>query len=169
MRSSEARRSASDCEGSVTGPVGAPCLLVRVGAQLCALAIEHVDETMRPLPVRAVAGVPSFVRGVAVIRGMPVPVVDAASLLGQPEAASPARFVAVKALERRVALAVDEVVGVKRLDPEQLSRLPPLLAAASDQVVAAIGILDTELLMVLRSGKLVPDDARAALDAGAVR
>lgn len=141
-------------------------LLVRASGQLCALPLEHVDETMRPQPVRTVAGVAPFVRGVAVIRGVPVPVVDAASALGQAAASSTTkRFVALKTGERRLALAVDEVVDVRRIAPGLLANVPPLLAAASEQVLAAIGTLDSELLMVLRSGKLVPDATWAAIAA----
>lgn len=141
-------------------------LLVRAGAQLCALPLEQVDETMRPQPVRAVSGVPHFVRGVAVLRGLPVPVIDAASAIGQPESTSRgSRFVTLKIADRRVAVAVDEVVGVRRIDEGALSDLPRLLAAASEQVVSAIGTLDAELLMVLESGKLVPEIVWAAIEA----
>jgi purine-binding chemotaxis protein CheW len=154
----------------VTGEVPDLWLLLRAGGQLCALPLAHVDETMRPQPVRAVAGAAPFVRGVAVIRGLPVPVVDAASVLTQAEASSNGtRFVVLETGERRVALAVDEVVGVRRIDHTLLSDVPPLLAVAREDVLAAIATLDSELLMVLRSGKLVPDASWAAIEAGAGR
>ena len=125
---------------------------------------------MRPQPVRAVSGVPPFVRGVAVIRGRPVPVVAAASAIGQAAtSSSEARFVTLKTAERRVALAVDEVVGVRLIDHTQFADVPPLLARAGEHVVSAIGTLDSELLMVLRSGKLVPEATWAAMEAGASR
>ena len=144
------------------------CLLIRAGRQLYALRLEHVEETMRPLPVRTVAGVPPFVRGVAVIRGLPVPVVDAASVVGSGDAPSlVTRFVALRMAGRGVALAVDEVVGVRRIDRPQLLQLPPLLAGAGDALLSAIGTLDTELFMILRSGHLVPEDVWKAIDAGA--
>ena len=116
---------------------------------------------MRPLPVSAVAGAPPFVRGVAVIRGLPVPVVDAASALGDSGEPFPlvTRFVALRIADRRVALGVCEVIGVREIGGEQLAELPPLLATASEHVVAAMGTLDSELLMVLRAGKLVPETA----------
>ncbi|KQW02895.1 hypothetical protein ASC87_00640 [Rhizobacter sp. Root1221] len=124
------------------------------------MPLAHVVETMRPLPVEAVAGAPHFVRGLAVIRGMPVPVVDAAHLLG--ELAAPAnRFVTVIAGERRVALAVDSVLGVREVPTDSLHQLPPLLQEAGGDVVAAIGLLDAELLLVLSSTRLLPDDSWA--------
>jgi purine-binding chemotaxis protein CheW len=146
---------------------GELCLLIRARRQLYALRLEHVEETMRPLPMRPIAGVPPFVRGIAVVRGLPVPVVDAASVVGSGEPSScVTRFVSLAMAGRRVALAVDEVLGLRRIDRTQLSQLPPLLADAGEEVLSAIGTLDTELLMVLRSGHLVPEDAWKTIDAG---
>lgn len=149
----------------MTSEVRELCLLVRAGRQLCALPLEHVDETMRPQPVHAVAGAPRFVRGLAVIRGVPVPVVDAASVLGD-EALHPARFVTIRTAHGRVAFAVDHVLGVSRIDRNTVSHLPPLLAHANVDIVAAIGTLDAELLMVLRSIRLVPEAVWTTIEAG---
>lgn len=161
-------------------------LLVRVQGQLCALPLASVEEAMRPQPVRAIADAPAFVRGLARIRGGPVPVVDVGVLLDAnthaaavPSALAPAaippapaspsqgsRFVSLRTTtDRRVALAVDEVLGVRTIGEAQLSDMPPLLARAGGEVVSAIGTLDAELLMVLRTSRLVPDEVWAALDA----
>jgi purine-binding chemotaxis protein CheW len=129
--------------------------------------MEHVEETMRPLPVRVVGGLPPFVLGMAVIRGRPVPVVDAVCVTGgdQPSA-SVTRFVALKTADRRVALAVDEVIGVRSIHAARLAQLPPLLSRVDDPVIAMIGTLDRELLMVLQSGNLVPAAAWQAIATG---
>ena len=139
-------------------------MLCRVGDLLCALPLEHVEETMRPLPVEAIAGVPPFVRGLAIIRGVPTAVVDAALLFGG-EASHPTRFVIVKAGARRVALAVDAVVGVTEIVPGSLDALPPLFQDAHLDAISAIGTLDAELLFVLRSTRLVPDEVWTMLEA----
>jgi chemotaxis signal transduction protein len=62
-----------------------PVLVVMVGTRACAFPLHHVAETMRPLPIQPVAGTPSFVRGVSVIRGTPTPVVDLKALLENSE------------------------------------------------------------------------------------
>jgi purine-binding chemotaxis protein CheW len=142
-------------------------LICRVQARLCALPLAHVVETMRALPVEAVAGAPHFVRGLAVIRGAPVPVVDTASLLGAPAAAAD-RFVTVVAGDRQVALAVDSVLGVRTISAGSLHELPPLLHDAGADVVAAIGLLDAELLLVLNSSRVLPDDSWLGADAPGV-
>jgi purine-binding chemotaxis protein CheW len=130
-------------------------LICRVQTRLCALPLAHVVEMLRPLPV---AGAPPFVLGLAVIRGAPLPVVDSARLLGADDARA-GRFVTVNAGNRRVALAVDCVLGVRAVAPESLHALPPLLHEADSGVIAAIGLLDAELLLVLRSARLLPDEA----------
>jgi len=143
------------------------CLWLVCGVQnrLCALPLEHVVETLRPLPIEPLAGLPPFVLGLAVVRGAAVPVVDAACLLGA-QGGQAERFVIVVVDKRRVALAVDSVLGVRRVAPQSLNELPPLLREADTDVVAAVGLLDAQLLLVLRTGRLLPEEA-AALVLGA--
>lgn len=133
-----------------------PFLLFRIRQHLCALPLEYVVETMRPLPLNAIAGVPAAVQGLAIIRGEPVPVVDPGVLLGG-EAAASTRFISVRTGTNYVALAVESVVGLRHLAFDTLREIPLLLSAANDQAVAAIGTLDAELLMVLDTAHLVPE------------
>ena len=156
---------------SATGEEKRPVLIVTVGGRACAIALHHVAETMRPLPIEAVSGTPSFVRGVSVIRGAPIPVVDMRALLGcgehGPNAPNPGRFVTLKVGERRVAIGVDAVVGTSNLDPARVSVLPPLLQDVAADVIDAIGMRDAQLLVVLRAGRIVPDEVWASIAAGA--
>jgi purine-binding chemotaxis protein CheW len=132
-------------------------LLCRIGGLLCALPIEHVEETMRPLAVEPVVGVPSFVRGVAVVRGSAVPVLDAAALLGR--RSQPTRFVTVKAGPRRIALAVDAVIGIGTLTPGSHDQIPNLFQHFDSDAVAAVGTLDAGLIPVLQSARLIAEGA----------
>jgi purine-binding chemotaxis protein CheW len=139
-------------------------LVVRAGERLCALPIGSVVETMRPLPVTSLAGAPPYVRGVAIVRGEPVPVVDLAALVGAGGApGAPARFVSVRAGGRAAALAVAGVVGVTRLEPEGERRMP-LLADACAGTLSALRTRDDDLLLVLGAARLVPEDATAAAE-----
>jgi purine-binding chemotaxis protein CheW len=128
-----------------------------------------VVETTRPLPVEPIRGASdkalALVDGLAMIRGAPVPVVDARKLLGVQGAAA-TRFVVVRAAQRRVALAVDAVIDVRRIDTAALPGLPPLLGSAQRDAVSAIGALDAELLIVLDSARVLPDDSWRALERG---
>ena len=139
-------------------PGGYPALLVRAGTCVCALPVSHIVETMRPLAVAPLPGMPEFVRGLAIIRGEPVPVVDAGTLLGAPSGQPPQRYVTLRAGKRKVALAVDAVVGVREIEPSLLSDMPPLLGNAGSELVESIGVLDADLLMVLKAGSIVPTE-----------
>jgi purine-binding chemotaxis protein CheW len=119
---------------------------------------------MRPCRVDRVEPAPAYLTGVAVIRGENVPVLDAALLLGA-EASPVTRFVVLRVGERRVALAVGEVVGTRALEMEELGELPPLLSG-SRELCARMGVLDGKLLEVLESGRLLDVAAAGmALDA----
>lgn len=139
-------------------------LLCRAGAGLCALPLGPVVEIMRPLPIDPVADPPPGLIGLSQIRGAPVPVLDLAALLGVP-GAPVGRFVSAKIAGRKVAFAVEAVLGVRRIDPSLAGELPPLLRDSARDAVAAIGTLDAELLLLLQTGKLVPAGFFDRLDA----
>jgi purine-binding chemotaxis protein CheW len=130
-------------------------LLCRVGLRLCALPLDNVVENLRPLPIMPLADAPRFVLGVSIIRGEPVPVVDIGSLFGE-RAAAPRRMVTLGADGGLVALVVDSVLGVRSLGRDSVDELPPLLQDAAGDIVSAIGTLDAELLLLLRTARIVP-------------
>jgi purine-binding chemotaxis protein CheW len=132
---------------------------------LCALPLAHVEETMRPLAVQPMAGLPWFISGIAVIRGVPTPVVNVASLLTG-EAAPALRFVTIKTGRRHLVLAVDAVLGVAEIPPGSIGALPDLLHNAELDAISAIGVLNAELLLVLRTTLLIPADVWTAIQAG---
>ena len=143
-----------------------PVFVVMVGARACAFPLHHVAETMRPLPIKPVAGTPSFVCGVSLIRGTPTPVVDLKALLENCEnSPSYGRFVSLKLDDRRVAIGVDSVVGLRHLDSAQLGELPPLLRDVAADLIESFGTRDAQLLLVLRAARIVPDEVWTTLAA----
>ena len=140
-------------------------LVVTAGSRACAVPLAHVIETMRPLPIEAIPGMPPFVRGLAVVRGSPAPVVDLAEALGATETHAPTRFVLLRLGSRRAVLAVSAVVGVRDLDVVSLEQMPPLLRGAGAALVEAIGMLDAELLVVLHATRILPEETWERLDA----
>ena len=146
-----------------------PVFVVMVGARACAFPLHHVAETMRPLPIKPVAGTPGFVCGVSVIRGTPTPVVDLKALLENSEnSPSYGRFVSLKLDDRRVAIGVDSVVGLRHLDSAQLGELPPLLRDVAADLLESFGSRDAQLLLVLRAARIVPDEVWTTLAAAEV-
>lgn len=113
---------------------------------------------MRPLPLHELGHMPSFMSGLAVIRGEPTPVLDARRLLGSSADAEPGRYVTLALGQRRAALAVDDVLGVRQVAGETLARLPAVMTDAANRHVESLGTLDEELLLVLAHAHLVPDE-----------
>jgi purine-binding chemotaxis protein CheW len=147
-------------------------LLCRIGSRIGALALKDVRETMRPLPIETLPGMPPFVLGVAIVRGFPAPIVDAIRLLKPVASPSPpmisspsARFVSLKLGERTAVLAVDAVLDIRPLAAGILADIPPLLREAGAEQMAVIGALDTQLLFVLEAARLVPESIWTAIKA----
>jgi purine-binding chemotaxis protein CheW len=138
-------------------------LLCRAGLHLFAIPLELVIESMRVLPINAVSGAPRSVRGLCIIRGSPVPVVDPGLLLGE-QPTQACRLVTVRAGGRTIALAVEAVLGIRAIAPEASNRLPPILRDAAAETIAAIGALDDELLFFLRMARIVPQEFLDRLD-----
>ena len=142
-------------------------LLCQVGSRVGALALKDVRETMRPLPIEPLNGMPHFVLGLAVVRGAPVPVIDAGRLLSPlPSTLSgtAARFVSLRLGRRTAALAVDAVIAVRSIARQTLAQIPPLLRESEAELVSAIGTLDAELLLVFEAAHLLPDPIWDAIE-----
>ena len=146
-----------------------PIFVVMAGSHVCAFPVLHVAETMRPLPIKPFAGLPSFVRGVSVIRGTPTLVVDLKALLENSENSSCyGRFVTLKLNDRQVVIGVDSVIGLRNLDSAQLCEFPPLLRDVATDLIESFEIRDAQLLLVLRAAHIVPDEVWTTLAAAEV-
>lgn len=155
--------------GGTSGSAPGSWLVCRAGAVFNAIPLAHVIETMRALPIEPIAGAPAYVRGVAIVRGVPVPAVDIGLLTGS-AATRAARMVTVRAGGRTVALLVDAVTGIRAIDPVAAGALPPLLRGAAGEAIQSIGAHDADLLLVLEAARLVPPemvDAMTAAEAAA--
>ncbi|MFC3386194.1 chemotaxis protein CheW [Couchioplanes azureus] len=140
---------------------GAVSLVFRAGPLLCALRIEDVIETMRPLATHPLAGTPPFVSGICIMRGAPTLVVDVARLLGG--ATAPVdRFVAVRTGRGPVAFAISSILGVRPVGAGAAPGHEALVGDAPARLVAAVGTMDAEPVLVLRGMQLVPDEVWAA-------
>jgi len=138
-------------------------LIVEVESRVCALPLAHVIETMRPFPIESLADVPPFVRGVAIIRGIPTPVVDLGAMLGRLNECVE-RFVIVRIGQKQIALSVSTVLGIRDLERAMMiQELPSLLKGASKDVVEEIGTLDEQVLLILREGWELPAEVWQAL------
>jgi purine-binding chemotaxis protein CheW len=153
-------------EGGVMPRQGSRCfLVVRAQEWMCALPLEEVEETMRPLPVAPVSAAPPFVRGVCLVRGTPAPVVSLAMLMGGQAGSGPGRrFVSLRVPEGRLALEVEEVRGLRWVEEGELESVPPLLRATASGHLRHVGALDGRLMAVLGAAHLLPEELWGRLE-----
>jgi purine-binding chemotaxis protein CheW len=142
-------------------------LVVCASGHVCAIPLAIVDEIMRPLPTDPLPDVPPFLRGLAVIRGAPVPVLDLARLLGMAESPAAKRFAVLRLNDRRVALACEDVPGLRSVGSSLVS-LSRLLDAARPDLVAGVGVDDQSLLFVLEVARIVPESLWRQIESRAV-
>jgi purine-binding chemotaxis protein CheW len=87
--------------------------------------------------------------------------VDLGRLLGLDSGPAPGRLVHLRVGDRRVALAVDGVLGLRELDGSAAAALPPLLNPGLS-AVEALGTLDQSLFLLLSAARLLPAEVAAA-------
>ena len=139
-------------------------LICRSDTLLYAIPLAQVVETMRPLPIKQLADIPAFVLGISIIRGEGIPVLDTALLVSSSAGTAPARYVTIKIEARTACLAVDEVMGIRRVSATLRADVPRLLHQSNSEILAAIGTLDAELLVVLQSAHLISNELWQAIN-----
>lgn len=136
---------------------GVVALVFQAGPLYCALPLDEVVETMRPLPTRPLAGTPPYVRGLTILRGAPAPVIDVTRLLTGIEGEI-VRYVAVRAGRGPIACATGPVLGVRRIDVAPPEGPAALFTGVSKALIAAVGTIGADPLLLLRSIRAVPDE-----------
>ena len=138
-------------------------LVCRVGEVLAAIPLADTAEVMRPLPINAFRGMAAPLLGLALIRGVPTPVIDGRKLLGVDERHPVTRFVTLRAGSRLAALAVDSVAGVRRVALSRASEWTALAERLVGAGAATLTALDQRFLVVMQTGRLAPEEAWASL------
>lgn len=137
-------------------------IALRCGGQVVALPLAAVALVCRRLPLTPVAARRDGVLGMSRIRGGECPVLDLAWLLTGAAFGAAERLVVLRCGEgRRVALAVEALLGVVRLPAERRAALPPLVAADAPEGLRDLARVDRELYQVLDEARLVPEELAA--------
>jgi len=161
---SEVAKSANDAVvGQLAAPTNGPdraaaalWLFCRAGSHSFALPMPHVIETMRRLRIEKLSAAPPLVLGLSIIRGEPVPVIDAAMLFdGQLTKCE--RLITARTGNRTIAFAAEAVLGIRAIPSQELERLPALLRNV--EAIEAIKTLDEELVFFLNTARIIPDSA----------
>jgi len=141
-------------------------VVFRVGTDLYTVDVRSVQEVLPATPTTRVPGAPGFIEGVIELRGLVVPVVDLRRRLGYDGAVigRGARYVVVAAGGRVMAMAVDEVVEVIRVDAGDLGPAPDLVREAGVRHVVGVVRGNEELTLVLDLESALSPVEREALE-----
>jgi chemotaxis signal transduction protein len=129
-RGTDARDGAADAGDEAADARGeeAPTsavLPVRLGTELFAVPVRHVDEVVMEPAVTPIPRARDEIRGVFLHRGLLIPLVDAGRLLGLPPAGGAVpRAVIVSEGDDALGLLVDEVLGIVDPPAEAWEPLP---------------------------------------------
>jgi len=143
----------------------AELLLFRVGRELFATPLAAIDEAVELEEVRAIPEMPASMLGVTDLRGRMIPIYSPARSLGVELGAAPAAALVVRAGERRMALAVDDVEDVLDVDLGTLRDAPGsddadgVLAGVVRHGRTLVAVLDGESLVAACLSERVPEIA----------
>jgi chemotaxis signal transduction protein len=133
---------------------------VRVGGQRWALPLAAVERAIPMVEIAPLPKAPTGVLGAINVHGEPVPVLDLDSRLGRAprEHGARAKLVLARTATRRVALPVDDVLGVVAVAGAAVGPAPDSVPAP----VAGIAALPDGVLLISDvDAFLSPDDERA--------
>ena len=143
---------------------------VEVGGQSWALPLAAVERVVGMVAVSPLPESPAGIRGAINVGGEIVPVLDLDLRIGRPttDRGPGARLVLARTRSRRIALPVDDVLGVIVVDADRIG--PPLERTAAPMAGVA-GLPDGVLAIYDLDAFLSADDEQALTAAltGAVR
>ena len=143
----------------------AELLLFRVGRELFATPLAAIEEAVELEEVRAIPEMPSSMLGVTDLRGRMIPIYSPARPLGVELGAAPSAALIVRAGERRVALAVDDVEDVLDADLTALRDAPGgddadgVLLGVARHGRMLVAVLDGDALVAACLTERVPEIA----------
>lgn len=134
---------------------------VVVGDQRWALPLDAVERVVAIVAMAALPDSPAGVRGAINVHGEPVAVLDLDVRLGRParDRGVAGRLVLLRTPRRRVAVPVDDVLGVVALDPATVGPHP------LPGPIAGVAALDDGVLLIADVGAFLSAAEDAALAA----
>ena len=130
-------------------------LRFRAAGQLYALESRFILEVMRAPELTPLPGAPPLLRGLTLLRGEVLPVVELAPLFGRPATQALGPVVVVGLTRPELGLRTDEVTEVAVLTGTELLPAPPSLEEEAGALVAGVSPDGT---LVLEGEALLGDD-----------
>jgi purine-binding chemotaxis protein CheW len=140
-------------------------LAFEVGGRVFALPVSRVVTLIRAVAIDPVPGAPPIIEGLINVRGQIVAVLDVRARFGLPAraVATTDHLILASLGSRTVALRVDRVVDLVRLDADRVEEIGNVLPGIRD--LSAVASLPEGLLMIQDIRALLADaESSGALD-----
>lgn len=139
-------------EQEAVGSAELDMLAFRLGPELYAMPIEQVREVTRLWEITPVPNSAPYILGIISLRGSVLPVIDLCIRLGIPsgERGEKSRIVVVNAAGEATGIVVDQMVGVVRIQEEEIRPAPETIEqAAGKEYIKGIARRGESLYIIL--------------------
>ncbi len=136
-----------------------------VGGQLFGLDINAIREIRAWSPVTRVPGVPSYIAGMANLRGQILPVIDLAARLGwgSTQVSERHAIIVVQIGAQMVGLIVESVSDLVQVPADSLQQAPTMAESEESAFIEGLAPIGERMVLVLRLEALAgPELARGA-------
>ncbi|MEP6571122.1 MAG: chemotaxis protein CheW [Gemmatimonadota bacterium] len=136
----------------------------RVGSQEFALNIFQVERILRYSKPASLPKSPDYLEGVVPYAGGVVPVIDLRKRLSvEARLREETRQMVLELEGQRIAVVVDQVLEVLRVDTRTISAPPPMVRGLSADYISGIISRPGRTIVVLNAGRLFSSTERLAL------
>jgi purine-binding chemotaxis protein CheW len=140
----------------------------RVGSQEFALNIFQVERILRYTKPATLPKAPDYLEGVVPYAGGIVPVIDLRKRLNvEARLREETRLMVLELEGQRVAVLVDQVLEVLRVDTRTITAPPPMVRGLAAGYISGIIARPGRTIVVLNAGRLFSSTERLALTAAA--
>lgn len=139
-------------------------IIFRVGSQEFALDIFQIERVLRYERPASLPSAPAFLEGVVQYGNAVVPVVDLRKRLEVPAMLTDeVRMMVLRLDDQKVAVLVDQVLEVTRVDSTTISAPPPMVRGLAADYIAGIIARPNRTIVMLQAAKLLNATERIAL------
>jgi purine-binding chemotaxis protein CheW len=138
----------------------------RVGGEEFGVDVMRVQRVLKKPDIRVIPNAPAFVEGVVAVRDSIVPVIDMRKRFSVPDKPthSAGALLVVAAGDGQVALVVDEVPGVAKLQRDSVSPAPEIFKGLAGKYLEGIAEDQGRLLILLNLDEILTSKERIALN-----
>ena len=129
----------------------------KVDNELYGLEILKIQEIVRLPDITRLPKAMSFIKGVINLRGNIVPVIDLREKFGLPAKryTKMTRAIVVEVAGKKIALIVDEVAQVLRLDSNEISEAPSLVSSVAKEFIKGVAKFEDQLVIILMIDRIL--------------